>query len=106
MDASKSAFALAEKAVEYRKPDSSLETLNMIAEIFGVILLPVGGGVMVSSMVRQTVSAAAARAAQVSGDLGRFWEKAQKGFNVQTAAFGVEMAMMASDTLAKGANPM
>ncbi|KAF2686411.1 hypothetical protein K458DRAFT_402872 [Lentithecium fluviatile CBS 122367] len=105
IDASIKAFDLAAEAVEYRKPDNSLETVNLVAEILGVALLPVGGGVMVSSMVRQGVSAAAAKAAQLTGEIGRFWEKAQKGFNVQSAAFGVEMAMMASQIIAKGTNP-
>ena len=80
--------------------------METIADIVGVALMPLGGGVMVTSMIRQGVSAAAARAAQLSGDFQTFWQKAQQGFNVQSAAFGVEMAMMASEALANGKDPM
>ena len=103
IDSSSKAFDLAAGAVEYRKPDNTLE---VVSEILSMALMPIGGGVMVSSMIRQGVSAAAAKAAQLSGEIGDFWKKAQKGFNVQSAAFGVEMAMMTSQALAKGANPL
>ncbi|KAF2649547.1 hypothetical protein K491DRAFT_721588 [Lophiostoma macrostomum CBS 122681] len=102
-DATIDAFNLALNGVEYKKEDTTLET---IADIVGVVLMPVGGGVMVTSMIRQGVSAAAARVAQLSGDFQAFWQKAQQGFNVQSAAFGVEMANMASEALANGKDPV
>ncbi|KAF2108222.1 hypothetical protein BDV96DRAFT_605900 [Lophiotrema nucula] len=41
-----------------------------------------------------------------TGDISKFWQKAQKGFKIQSAAFGVEMAMTANEALAGWENPI